>query len=90
MTQHQQQQQKFISIEDPVSRSRLRLAVNVEDVSLETIPLDFQRANCVFPRAMNIQANAAASNTLRWQEEAQCNELGFKLVWIPQIYINEG
>lgn len=77
--QHQQQQQKVISIEDPVSGTRLRLKVNVEDVSVETIPLEFQKANCVFPRAMNVQPDTAP-NTVRWQEEAQCNELGFKLV----------
>ncbi|KAI7849851.1 hypothetical protein BDC45DRAFT_573548 [Circinella umbellata] len=64
--------------------SRYRIKINVENVSLEVIPEEFRKANCVFPRAT---IETQYSDERRWIEESMCNELGWKLAWLNQRYL---
>lgn len=68
---------KTIAIEDSQNQ-RLRIKINVESVNLEEINIEFRKANCPFPRVMNIPKPEV--NNQRWLEETMCNELAWKLV----------
>lgn len=70
---------KTIAIED-CQNQRFRIKINVESVNLEEINIEFRKANCPFPRVMNIPKPAV--NDQRWLEETMCNELAWKLVTI--------
>ena len=63
---------------------RYRIKINVENVSLEVIPEEFRKANCVFPRATT---ETQYNDERRWIEESMCNELGWKLAWLNQRYL---
>ncbi|CAO3655982.1 unnamed protein product [Mucor fragilis] len=70
---------KTIAIED-ANNQRFRIKINVESVDLEEINIEFRKANCPYPRVMNIaQSNPPSS---RWLEETMCNELAWKLAWL--------
>ncbi|GAN04451.1 ribosomal protein L24E [Mucor ambiguus] len=70
---------KTIAIED-ANNQRFRIKINVESVDLEEINIEFRKANCPYPRVMNIaQTNPPSS---RWLEETMCNELAWKLAWL--------
>ncbi|KAI7873121.1 uncharacterized protein EV154DRAFT_528900 [Mucor mucedo] len=70
---------KTIAIEDTVNNQRFRIKINVESVDLEEINIEFRKANCPYPRVMNI---AQPVNNARWLEETMCNELAWKLAWL--------
>ncbi|KAG2225929.1 hypothetical protein INT45_006625 [Circinella minor] len=74
---------KTLVIED--GGARLRIKINVEGTTLEEIPYEFRKTNCVFPRAMIVNQPAQAST--RWLEESICNELGWKLAWLNQRHL---
>ncbi|OBZ88165.1 hypothetical protein A0J61_03794 [Choanephora cucurbitarum] len=70
---------KTIAIED-ANHQRFRIKINVESVDLEEINIEFRKANCPFPRAMNM--TKPTINSTRWSEETMCNELAWKLAWL--------
>ncbi|RCH93212.1 hypothetical protein CU098_004481 [Rhizopus stolonifer] len=70
---------KTIAIED-TNNQRFRIKINVESVDLEEINIEFRKANCPYPRAMNMPK--PATNNTRWVEETMCNELAWKLAWL--------
>lgn len=71
---------KTIAIEDTVNNQRFRIKINVESVDLEEINIEFRKANCPYPRVMNMAQPPATVNNTRWLEETMCNELAWKLV----------
>ncbi|KAI8087310.1 hypothetical protein BDF21DRAFT_414121 [Thamnidium elegans] len=73
---------KTIAIEDTVNNQRFRIKINVESVDLEEINIEFRKANCPYPRVMNIAQPPATVNNTRWLEETMCNELAWKLAWL--------
>lgn len=73
---------KTIAIEDTVNNQRFRIKINVESVDLEEINIEFRKANCPYPRVMNIVQPPASVNNTRWLEETMCNELAWKLAWL--------
>ncbi|KAK4516447.1 uncharacterized protein ATC70_011419 [Mucor velutinosus] len=72
---------KTVSIDDGVGGAKHRIRINVETVSLDTIDMQFRKANCVYPRAMEINTSSPFASQ-RQIEEAKCNELGWKLAWL--------
>ncbi|CEP18817.1 hypothetical protein [Parasitella parasitica] len=70
---------KTIAIED-ANNQRFRIKINVESVDLEEINIEFRKANCPYPRVMNMTKPTPASS--RWLEETMCNELAWKLAWL--------
>lgn len=73
---------KTIAIEDTVNHQRFRIKINVESVDLEEINIEFRKANCPYPRVMNIAQPPPSVNNTRWLEETMCNELAWKLAWL--------
>ncbi|GAA5800319.1 hypothetical protein HPULCUR_005746 [Helicostylum pulchrum] len=73
---------KTIAIEDTVNNQRFRIKINVESVDLEEINIEFRKANCPYPRVMNMAQPPATVNNTRWLEETMCNELAWKLAWL--------
>lgn len=63
------------------SQHKCRLRINIESVSLDAIDLEFRKANCVFPRAIHITQDTPNVSQRRL-DEAQCNEIGWKLAWL--------
>ncbi|KAI8980915.1 hypothetical protein BDB01DRAFT_796072 [Pilobolus umbonatus] len=72
---------KTVSIDDGLGGTKCRIRTNVESVSLDSIDLEFRRANCVYPRAMEINTLSPFASQ-RQLEEAKCNELAWKLAWL--------
>lgn len=72
---------KTVTIDDGVGGSKNRIRINVETVSLDAIDVQFRKANCVYPRAMEINTLSPFASQ-RQIEEAKCNELGWKLAWL--------
>ncbi|KAG2236915.1 hypothetical protein INT48_001984 [Thamnidium elegans] len=72
---------KTVSIDDGLGGTKYRIRINVDSVSLDSIDLAFRRANCVYPRAMDINTSSPFASQ-RQLEEAKCNELGWKLAWL--------
>ncbi|KAI8642551.1 hypothetical protein BD408DRAFT_416415 [Parasitella parasitica] len=72
---------KTVTIDDGLGGSKHRIRINVETVSLDSIDLEFRQANCVYPRAMEINTLSPFASQ-RQIEEAKCNELGWKLAWL--------
>ncbi|GAA5796181.1 hypothetical protein EDC94DRAFT_563478 [Helicostylum pulchrum] len=72
---------KTVSIDDGLGGAKYRIRINVDSVSLDSIDLAFRRANCVYPRAMDINTSSPFASQ-RQLEEARCNELGWKLAWL--------
>ncbi|CEG68993.1 hypothetical protein RMATCC62417_05145 [Rhizopus microsporus] len=72
---------KTVSIDDCDGRSKCRIRINVDTVSLDSIDAEFRKANCVYPRAMEINTNSPFASQ-RQLEEARCNELAWKLAWL--------
>ncbi|KAI8640639.1 hypothetical protein BD408DRAFT_419401 [Parasitella parasitica] len=70
---------KTIAIED-ANNQRFRIKINVESVDLEEINIEFRKANCPYPRVMNM--NKPTPPMSRWMEETMCNELAWKLAWL--------
>lgn len=68
---------KTIAIED-ANNQRFRIKINVESVDLEEINIEFRKANCPYPRVMNMARPTV--NNARWLEETMCNELAWKMV----------
>lgn len=77
---------KTIAIEDTVNHQRFRIKINVESVDLEEINIEFRKANCPYPRVMNIAQPPPSVNNTRWLEETMCNELAWKLVSFIEGY----
>ncbi|GAA5809325.1 hypothetical protein MFLAVUS_002732 [Mucor flavus] len=73
---------KTIAIEDTINNQRFRIKINVESVDLEEINIEFRKANCPYPRVMNMAQPPATVNNTRWLEETMCNELAWKLAWL--------
>ncbi|KAI7873025.1 hypothetical protein BDF14DRAFT_64589 [Spinellus fusiger] len=78
---------KTLSIDDVVANMRYRIKIDVENVDLDDIDLPFRTANCVFPRTMNVSQSQSTNGCARWLEETLCNELGWKLAWLNQRYL---
>lgn len=72
---------KTVSIDDGLGGAKYRIRINVDTVSLDTIDLAFRKANCVYPRAMDINTSSPFASQ-RQLEEAKCNELAWKLAWL--------
>jgi hypothetical protein len=72
---------KTVSIDDGLGGAKYRIRINVDTVSLDSIDLAFRKANCVYPRAMNINTSSPFASQ-RQLEEARCNELAWKLAWL--------
>lgn len=79
---------KTIAIEDTVNNQRFRIKINVESVDLEEINIEFRKANCPYPRVMNITQPPVSNNT-RWLEETMCNELAWKLVSFFLVFMGQ-
>ncbi|KAI8384631.1 uncharacterized protein BYT42DRAFT_529759 [Radiomyces spectabilis] len=62
-----------------VDGEKVRVKTNIESVNLDYIDPEFRRANCVFPRVMDVDLAVA---TPRQLDEAQCNQVGWKLAWM--------
>ncbi|KAI9243726.1 hypothetical protein BDA99DRAFT_529887 [Phascolomyces articulosus] len=77
---------KTLIMTDDTNDGRYRIKINVENVSLNAIPDEFRKTNCVFPRAMTT-TETHYSDKRRWIEESMCNELGWKLAWLNQRYL---
>ncbi|KAI9245432.1 hypothetical protein BY458DRAFT_537037 [Sporodiniella umbellata] len=60
---------------------KCRIRINIESVLLDTIDLDFKKANCVFPRAATLTPETPNLSQRRL-EEIKCNEIGWKLAWL--------
>ncbi|KAF9120847.1 hypothetical protein BGW39_011043 [Mortierella sp. 14UC] len=61
---------------------RLRLQVNISDISLDDLSYDFKKNNCVYPRSFQTQDDTSEHwNTygIRQSEESFLNEIGWKL-----------
>jgi hypothetical protein len=71
---------KTVTIDDRGVKCRIR--INIDCIDLSVIDDAFRKSNCVYPRALNV---AFSPNlTQRRQDEAKCNEIGWKLVrWTP-------
>lgn len=72
---------KTVSIDDGLGGTKYRIRINVDSVSLDSIDNAFRKANCVYPRAMEINTSSPFASQ-RQIEEAKCNELGWKLAWL--------
>ncbi|CEP08417.1 hypothetical protein [Parasitella parasitica] len=72
---------KTVTIDDGLGGSKQRIRINIETVSLDSIDIEFRKANCVYPRAMEINTLSPFASQ-RQIEEAKCNELGWKLAWL--------
>ncbi|RCH84337.1 hypothetical protein CU098_000643, partial [Rhizopus stolonifer] len=72
---------KTVSIDDGIGGTKYRIRINVDSVSLDSIDQEFRKANCVYPRAMEINTMSPFASQ-RQLEEAKCNELGWKLAWL--------
>ncbi|CAO3594354.1 unnamed protein product [Absidia cylindrospora] len=59
---------------------KCRVRINIESIDLATIDNSFRKNNCVYPRAMNLSSSSHL--TQRRQDEAKCNEIGWKLAWL--------
>lgn len=77
---HEESLPKTVSIDDGMG-GKLRVRINVESVSLDAIDADFRCANCVYPRALDINTKSPFASQ-RQIEEAKCNELAWKLAWL--------
>ncbi|KAL0078140.1 hypothetical protein F4703DRAFT_1742319, partial [Phycomyces blakesleeanus] len=80
-------QPKTIAIDDVSTNMRYRIKINVENVDLDEISHEFRIANCVFPRAMNVNPDQSVNGRARWIEETICNELVWKLAWLNQRHL---
>ncbi|KAI9014585.1 hypothetical protein CLU79DRAFT_766659 [Phycomyces nitens] len=80
-------QPKTIAIDDVATNMRYRIKINVENVDLDEISPEFRIANCVFPRAMNVNPDQSINGRARWVEETMCNELVWKLAWLNQRHL---
>ncbi|KAI8343064.1 hypothetical protein BC941DRAFT_498176 [Chlamydoabsidia padenii] len=69
---------KTVTIDDRGVKCRIR--INIDTIDLSVIDDTFRKNNCVFPRAMNMASSA--NLTQRRQDEAKCNEIGWKLAWL--------
>ncbi|KAI8335537.1 hypothetical protein BC941DRAFT_430588 [Chlamydoabsidia padenii] len=69
---------KTLTIDDRGTKCRLR--INIDSVDLTVIDQVFRKNNCVFPRAMDLPSSS--NITQRRQDEAKCNEIGWKLAWL--------
>ncbi|RCI06855.1 hypothetical protein CU098_013722 [Rhizopus stolonifer] len=72
---------KTVSIDDGLGHSKCRIRINVDSVSLDSIDMEFRMANCVYPRAVEINTNSPFASQ-RQLEEIRCNELAWKLAWL--------
>jgi hypothetical protein len=72
---------KTVSIDDGLGGAKYRIRINVDTVSLDSVDLAFRKANCVYPRAMDINTSSPFASQ-RQLEEAKCNELAWKLAWL--------
>lgn len=72
---------KTVSIDDGLGGTKYRIRINADSVSLDSIDNAFRKANCVYPRAMEINTLSPFASQ-RQIEEAKCNELGWKLAWL--------
>ena len=77
---------KTISIDDGPQGNKCRIRINIETVPLDVIDAPFRKSNCVFPRAINI-TSTTPSVSQRQLDEAECNELGWKLVCVDYLFI---
>ncbi|KAI8378291.1 hypothetical protein EDC96DRAFT_494176 [Choanephora cucurbitarum] len=72
---------KTVSIDDGAGGAKCRIRINVDSVSLDSIDQEFRKANCVYPRAMEINTQSPFASQ-RQIEEARCNEVAWKLAWL--------
>lgn len=72
---------KTVSIDDGFGRSKCRIRINVDSVSLDSIDMEFRKANCIYPRAMGISQTSPFASQQQL-EEVRCNELAWKLAWL--------
>ncbi|KAF8942974.1 hypothetical protein BGZ47_005941 [Haplosporangium gracile] len=70
---------------------RLRLQINISGISLDDLPHDFKKSNCVYPRSFLTQDGQSEHwNTygIRQAEESFLNEIGWKLCSINSGLLN--
>lgn len=69
---------KTMTMEDE-HHMRFRVKIALDSVDLDTIDTSFRLANCVYPRALNVDF-LSSDLPPKWMEENVCNELGWKMV----------
>jgi hypothetical protein len=60
---------------------KVKIRVDVESVNLTEIDDEFRRNNCVYPAAFT-DRDAYTAGDGRWEYEAACNELAWRLAWL--------
>ncbi|RUP49164.1 hypothetical protein BC936DRAFT_143153 [Jimgerdemannia flammicorona] len=73
---------KTFVIDDFGKNTRCRIRINVDDVNLSEIDLVFKKNNSVYPRAAFVEPETYTGCQSRWEEECECNDLGWKLAWL--------
>lgn len=73
---------KTFTIDDPATSSRCRIRINIETVDMSEIEESFKTQNSVYPRAMIGHDSTLPGSHAKWQQENECNELGWKLAWL--------
>ncbi|KAI7905744.1 uncharacterized protein BX663DRAFT_549708 [Cokeromyces recurvatus] len=85
VSHHESSLPKTVSIDDGQG-TKYRIRINIDSVALNSIDMEFRKANCVYPRAMNINTSSPFASQ-RQLEEAKCNELGWKLAWLNSKHL---
>ncbi|KAF9149732.1 hypothetical protein BG015_008447 [Linnemannia schmuckeri] len=70
---------------------RLRLQINISGISLDDLPHDFKKSNCVYPRSFlthDDQSEHWNTYGIRQAEESFLNEIGWKLCSINSGLLN--
>lgn len=75
---------KTMTMEDD-HQDRIRVKITLDQVNVDDIDMEFRLSNCVYPRAMKYQQLSLLSDI--HQQEAVCNELGWKLVIKNKYYV---
>jgi hypothetical protein len=73
---------KTFTIDDPATSSRCRIRINIESVDMSEIEDSFKTQNSVYPRALIGHNSTLPGSHAKWQQENECNELGWKLAWL--------
>ncbi|OLY77604.1 hypothetical protein AYI68_g8369 [Smittium mucronatum] len=61
---------------------RIRIKADLGSVVSSTVPEEFQRAHCVYPRALDTAKERYKGALGRWAFEVSCNEIAWKLAWL--------
>ncbi|OMJ24047.1 hypothetical protein AYI69_g4766 [Smittium culicis] len=61
---------------------RIRIKADLASIDSATVPEEFQRAHCVYPRALDTAKERYRGALGRWAFEVSCNEIAWKLAWL--------